>query len=147
MKKIMILLMGVSMALFSDMNKVGNVVIDNNTFLQWQDNTIISGMDWESALTYCENLTLNGYSDWRLPNIRELVSIMDDSRITPSIYPIFQKTASEHYWSSTAAIKEDYEGCARAWMIDFSHGGQHSHSKCMGTDRNQFNVRCVRAGQ
>lgn len=35
------------------------------------------GMDWEAALAYAENSTLAGYDDWRLPNVRELQSIVD----------------------------------------------------------------------
>ena len=34
-------------------------------------------MNWEDALSYAENLELAGYSDWRLPNAKELQSIVE----------------------------------------------------------------------
>lgn len=37
------------------------------------------GMDWEAALAYAEGATYAGYDDWRLPNVKELQSIVDDS--------------------------------------------------------------------
>ncbi len=50
---------------------------DNNTGLTWV--TIPDGgkMTWEEAVEYCENLTLGGYDDWRLPTVEELFSISD----------------------------------------------------------------------
>ena len=36
-----------------------------------------SARNWAAALNYAENLTLAGYSDWRLPNIKELQTLTD----------------------------------------------------------------------
>ena len=55
-------------------------VTDHSTGLMWQQADSGSGMDWEDALTYAENLTEGGYDDWRLPNIKELQSIVDYTR-------------------------------------------------------------------
>lgn len=52
-------------------------VTDHATGLMWQQADSGSGMDWEAALTYAENLTEGGYGDWRLPNVKELQSIVD----------------------------------------------------------------------
>lgn len=52
-------------------------VTDNATGLMWQQADSGIGMDWEAALAYAENSTLAGYDDWRLPNVRELQSIVD----------------------------------------------------------------------
>ena len=43
----------------------------------WQQADSGVGMDWEAALAYAENSTVAGYNDWRLPNIKELQSIVD----------------------------------------------------------------------
>lgn len=72
-------------------------------------------MKWEEALEWSENLDYAGYTDWRLPNIKELQSIVDYSRSpdttnSPAIDPIFDSTEIENeagekdygfYWSST----------------------------------------------
>jgi len=49
-------------------------ITDNNTCLMWQK-TDGGEMTFESAATYCDNLLLGGYSDWRLPTAIELFSI------------------------------------------------------------------------
>lgn len=50
----------------------------------WQKDTApgsqLGKYTWEQALTYCENLVLGVYSDWRLPNRNELQSLVDYSR-------------------------------------------------------------------
>ncbi|MDM8517437.1 DUF1566 domain-containing protein [Desulfobacterales bacterium HSG16] len=57
-------------------NKDGTV-IDHATGLMWQKADSENGMDWQAALTYAETSTLAGYNDWRLPNVKELQSIVD----------------------------------------------------------------------
>jgi len=55
------------------------IVTDNKTKLQWQDDKNTASDDivlkWGKAVSYCETLTLGGYSDWRLPNIDELSNL------------------------------------------------------------------------
>lgn len=55
-------------------------VTDQAVGLMWAQNDSGEGMDWESALSYCENLQLAGYNNWRLPNAKELQYIVDYSR-------------------------------------------------------------------
>src|SRR6185295_7572041 len=50
---------------------------------------------WCGALAYCEGLTLAGHDDWRLPNVMELVSLVDYGRSQPAIEPLFE-TAMEN---------------------------------------------------
>ena len=74
------------------------------TGLQWQDdysdnNGSVKKATWKEAKTYCENLTLGGYSDWRLPSEEELKSIVDYGRYKPAIDPIFQNVVSSGYWA------------------------------------------------
>jgi len=56
---------------------------------------------WCDALAYCENLDFAGHDDWRLPNVRELQSIVDYGRFNPSIDPVFG-ACSAWGWSSTS---------------------------------------------
>jgi len=116
-----------------------STVTDTKTSLVWQKSTSGSEMTWEEALSSCEGLTLGSQSDWRLPNLKELGSIVDVYEYNPSIdSTAFPGTESDDYWSSTTK-----EGTATyAWHMKFFLGGQ--------TDTNDKTsnryVRCVRGG-
>jgi hypothetical protein len=97
-------------------------VTDNCTGLMWQKDTAdvngdgkIDGADtlpWCDALAYCENLSFAGHDDWRLPNVRELQSIVDYGRPSPPIDPVFGALSS-FYWSSTSGAG----GPGFAWYV------------------------------
>jgi hypothetical protein len=121
-------------------------VTDNCSGLQWQKETADVNGDglikvddfasWCDALAYCENLSLAGHDDWRLPNVRELQSIADYGRISPSIDPVFG-AISFLYWSSTSNATYPYD----AWLVHFSNGFVGGNSKA-----NLNYVRAVRSG-
>jgi hypothetical protein len=73
--------------------------------------------DWCSALEYCEGLVLAERDDWRLPNARELQSLVDYGRTDPAIDPSFG-CVSASYWSSTHFT----EDAAYSWNVDFAYG-------------------------
>lgn len=78
--------------------------------LVWQTADSGTTLDWEGALDYCENLSLAGREDWRLPNAKELQSIVDYSRSpqtsgTAAIDPLFSVMEVESwYWTSTTHL-------------------------------------------
>jgi hypothetical protein len=114
-------------------------ITDTSTGLMWQKATAPGRLSWEQALTSCENLTLVGYSDWRLPNRNELQSIVDYSRYNPSIDTTYFSgtVVAEIYWSSTT-----YAGNpSNAWYVNFYSGGVNDTSKT------GYYVRAVRGGQ
>ena len=102
---------------------INNFVDNNNgtvsdlaTGLMWQKADNGNFYDWQGALDYAENLVLSGYSDWRLPNAKELQSIVDYTRcpqVTSSaaIDPVFVSTEINdpdgnpgqypYYWTGT----------------------------------------------
>jgi hypothetical protein len=55
-------------------------ITDNATGLMWMKNDNGSGVLWENALNYAESLEASGYADWRLPDAKELQSIVDYTR-------------------------------------------------------------------
>ena len=82
-----------------------NNFVDNNdgtisdlaTGLMWQKADDGISRNWEQSLTYAEGLTLGNKSDWRLPNAKELQSIVDYTRSpktsnSPAINPLFECT-------------------------------------------------------
>jgi len=89
-KKIFILMMSIVLlsgvdVIAGDFTDNGDgTVTDNNTGLTWQQ-AEGGSMNWEDALIYCEDLSLAGYTDWRLTNIKELESIIDDNIYDPAI--------------------------------------------------------------
>ncbi len=106
--------------------------------LMWQQEEGGS-MDWEGAITYCEDLSLAGYTDWRFPNIKELESITEDSLYNPAIDTnYFPDAHASLYWSSTTyAISS-----SSAWSVGFNAGSVGSYGK-----PGSRYVRCVRGGQ
>jgi hypothetical protein len=119
------------------------VVTDSRTNLEWQDDYSNNGgsiknTTWRNAIDYCVNLNLDGNSDWRLPNLNELTSLVDDTTYSPAIDGVFQNTNSYPYWSSTTNA-HNYDS---AWIVNFGNGYQYNGNK--GTSNY---VRCVRAGQ
>ena len=114
-------------------------VTDTVTGLMWQQAT--DGlMSWEAAISYSEALSLAGYDDWRLPNRRELRSLIDHSRYNPAIdIAVFPGTLSFYYWSSTiAAYNTDY-----AWSVYSRLGSDINGHK----SNNSYYARAVRGGQ
>jgi hypothetical protein len=115
-------------------------VTDTITGLMWQkqDDGIIR--TWADALTYCNNIALGGYTDWRLPNFNELRSLVDPDSINPSLpsgHP-FTNVKSNFYWSSTTDAGYTYD----AWGVYFDDGvGSHNHKGY------SLYVRAVRGGQ
>lgn len=62
-------------------NNGDGTITDKDTGLMWTQ-LPAAPMNWNAALSYAENLSLGGYSDWRLPNIKELQTLTDYSLTT-----------------------------------------------------------------
>ncbi len=118
-------------------NRDGTVT-DSCTGLMWQMETAPGTYMWDGALRYCEGLTLAGHDDWRLPNIRELQSIVDYGRWGPSMDPVFVDIGPVDgwYWSSSTGVNyPDF-----AWSVLFHDGSVDDGNK--GYDG--YFVRAVR---
>jgi hypothetical protein len=115
-----------------------NEIVENETHnLVWQDNkdvTIVK-FDHKKATQYCANLNLAGYDDWRLPEILEMLKIVDHKAHNPAINAAFKNSEPTFYWSNTDFPKS----VADAWYVDFGTG--YSYSEVMS---NEYLIRCVR---
>jgi hypothetical protein len=137
-------------------------ITDLNTGLMWEKLSDDGSIhDWDTIYTWANAFalkiaTLNsgggfaGYTDWRLPNIRELLSIVNYQNSTPSVSPAFNNgcapactvttcscTASGFYWSSSTYPDFPVD----AWGVNFFGGNGLAGGKA-GTLR----VRAVRGG-
>jgi hypothetical protein len=73
---------------------------------------------------------------WRVPNIKELSSLVDIRRTQPTIdLTAFPTTSNQGYWSSTPLVVDS----SFAWLVDFNNG----HVLSLSRD-NYFHVRLVR---
>jgi len=93
-------------------------ITDRATGLTWMQMDSARAMNWEEALQYASSRQFAGYSDWRLPNAKELQSIVDYSRSpdtthSAAIAPIFKSTEVLNeagqidfgfYWTSTTHL-------------------------------------------
>ena len=106
---------------FTD-NKDGTVT-DNMTGLMWTiDAQQIQGyMTWFDALIECNDLEFAGYDDWRMPNVREMLSLIDYGSRRPALTPdhpfINVESYPGVYWSSTT-----YAGSNDVFHVAISNG-------------------------
>jgi hypothetical protein len=103
-------------------------VTDKLTGLMWAKNANMGGlMNWNSAIDYADNLFLGAagcgltWNDWRLPNVRELQSLIDFSNYSPALpsgHPFSYMQFQGYYWSSTT-----YTGNTNyAWIVLIQDG-------------------------
>jgi hypothetical protein len=126
-------------------------VTDTATGLQWQRCSLGQNWDgstctgsastytWQQALQHAESNSFASYSDWRLPNRKELRSIVAYDRHSPAINSnIFPNTPSSRYWSSSPYAYNS----AYAFFVLFNYGYDGSAYR----DYN-YVLRLVRSGQ
>lgn len=91
----------------------------HKTGLMWLRDPLPGTHTWEQALAQAQTASYAGYSDWRLPNIKELASIVETHCYDPAInLNIFPASPSLEFWSSSQFTYASY-----AWWVDFSRGG------------------------
>ena len=103
----------------------GACVTDNLTGLMWVKDANFSGLKtWANALISIKDLTMCRYSDWRMPNSKELFSLVDRSQSNPALptlhpFTNVQSGIDDLYWSSTSYAFDP----TGAWTIDMLLGG------------------------
>ena len=113
-------------------------VTDTDTGLTWQQAEIPAMKNWEGAINYALTNLLGGFSDWRLPNIKELHSLNDETLVLPSVSAAyFPGITSSRYWSSTSL----HGTTNQAWFLDCQYGVTSYADK-----GSNYLVRLVRGG-
>ena len=115
------------------------IVKDPSTGLMWEDtkHTEDGQVTYIEADSYCVDLKLGEHDDWRMPTLKELLSIVDYKRNEPATLKEFSRVDQDKlYWSSTAYASKSTE----FWGVMFEDGNTDNASAIY--DRR---VRCVRA--
>ncbi len=121
---------------------VDNVILDTETGLQWIQQTHVPAqeMSWQHALSYCEELVKDEYTDWRLPTILELSSLVNPAIIHPSSsfpWPNYEVGKAD-FWSATSNPIDPYLAHHLAFNIGYINYGQ--------TKTDTATAWCVRGG-
>jgi len=129
----------------------GDCVTDNLTGLIWVKSPDSTLRTWNGAVSHANGLDLCGYTDWRLPNINELRSLVhsgyneESCGVASCVYMSdwlnskgFSNVQSDFYWSSTT----DAVSTGGAWFVSMWYGGVNGYDKANG-----YYVWPVRGGQ
>ncbi len=149
-------------------NNNDGTISDLATSLMWPKADNGSGMDWEHALAYAQTqnkANFLGHNDWRLPNTKELQSLVDYTRspgatnpanVGPAINAMFSCTAIlndggkadyPYYWTSTSAISNPTGTYNNAWYVAFGRAENGSGEDLHGAGALRFDKKTVGTGE
>jgi len=149
-------------------NNNDGTISDLATGLMWQQNDNGSGMDWEHALAYAQtqnNTNYLGHNDWRLPNAKELQSLVDYTRspyatksanVGPAINALFSCTSIlndggkadyPYYWTSTSAMSMANGSYPSAWYVAFGQAEDGNGENLHGAGAVRFDRKTVGTGE
>ncbi|MBL1216537.1 MAG: DUF1566 domain-containing protein [Planctomycetes bacterium] len=139
-------------------------VTDLHTGLMWQKSPDFSTLrNWSEAMAYAESLTVGGYDDWRVPDIKELYSLIDFNGWTFGGVPFIDTDVFDfefpdpnfglrdmdcQYLTSTIYVGSTMGGNDTVFGVNFADGRIKGYPKdfdIMGHEFARY-VRCVRGG-
>lgn len=114
---------------------VAGTVYDTRTRLTWQQSVDANTYTWVNAAMYCKNLALAG-GGWRLPSVKELVTLVDVRQNNPAIdRTFFPNTPVAYFWTSSPLAGDP----SNALYVHFYYGN-FNWDAVIST----YRVRCVR---
>ena len=117
------------------------VVIDQTTGLMWQQDGSNMKLDFSNAEAYLDSLneqTYAGFSDWRLPTVEELASLIEPVGANEFLFIDKRfSSAQSHCWTND---RKQQHPIKFLWVVNFSQGGIYSDSW-----RSSYFVRAVRS--
>ena len=121
------------------LSEANYIFCDENTNTLSCDDT--SG---DTALSYCFDLVLGGYSDWRLPTLEELDTLVNYGKHAPAIDGRYfdLNDSNNSFWSASTYESGVYSTRNKAWSLSFVDGSDRYDFK-----NRALNVRCVRGGK
>lgn len=110
-------------------------VFDTKSQLTWEQAPLANMISFDAATAYCQGLMLAG-GKWRVPSMKELQTIIDETTVDPAIdLTAFPATMNDKYWSSTRWADAPTD----AWSVRFDYGSSSYDSVA-----NLHYVRCVK---
>jgi hypothetical protein len=119
----------------SNMNS--EAVLDRETGLVWERSPSLPPMPQLNAQGFCNVLFLGNRLGWRLPQLQELLSLIDRSQSSPALpagHPF--NNVSNYYWTATTSFNAN-----QAYGVSFGIGAPIGSIKS-----SSFSVWCVRGG-
>jgi len=115
------------------------VVVDSRTGLEWQRLTGSTTYTWSDAKSHCDQLVLDGKSDWRAPTVAELESIVDYANVNGVTIDtgLFADTQLAEYWTWSYRVASFVS--YTAWVVRFNDGSVSFEPRSDG-----YSTRCVR---
>lgn len=126
-------------------------ITDTSTGLMWMASDAGYTMNWKESLSYAENLDFAGYTDWKLPDVKELQSLVDYSGIYPTVNQEYFSTtdltdenAGYYYWSSTSAyFSTNDPSYGYAWYVAFGYSFDDQGSDTHGAGAVRFSPKSL----
>ncbi len=116
---------------------VAGMVVDKATGRTWERAANTAMFTQGNAFAYCVANRLGGFTNWRLPTVTELLSIVDITVANPAINStVFPSTPSTYFWTSTSVAGDG----SQAWTVRFTFGEVNMYL----IDLQFPSVRCVR---
>lgn len=128
-------------------NNATDVVTDNVTGLQWQDDAGVKTVHTKyitTAIDYCKNLNLAG-NGWRLPSIQEFNTIIMRGKPRPNLHSRFRNYMSNNTFITSTKATDGvglYSWNTYYWVV--TAGGSLSYREVNRSDSTNFYIRCVR---
>ena len=123
----------------------GNIMAIRDPHWEKQSPAADGAVTWQHALDYIAKLNTEnylGHNDWRLPNFKELGSLVNNVQSDTAAWLNNQgftnAQGGDYYWSSTSYIND----AAKAWVVDMTYGNMNYFNKA-----NNHYVWPVRGGQ
>jgi hypothetical protein len=119
-------------------NNGSKVVIDTTNELMWVDDisSVKLRLNHKDATEYCENLQFAGYTNWRIPEIEELQTIVDKKNEKNYINRAFRYSLPEGYWARRAHWRTFWFYADYMYFVSGTPYYDSRHKKKL--------VRCVR---
>ncbi len=133
--------------------RAGDIVVDNTTGLMWADNKSIekrwvtqenydlgdyNNTSGDTGVTYCSELILGEYSDWRLASVEEIQTLVNLSKSYPAVDDeIFHHIPSSSLWWSSSSVTQ---ASSEAWYIFLGQNGTTERFR----KNESLYIKCVR---